>query len=157
MISEIAKVISVVQSAIQRALRFSASPSLRIPMMNSAPTSGRKVVTERMGQLISTCPSAEHEPGDECGNAYQHGKGIMVEIAGLQPHHAAGHVEHARGDAVRPKAVDQPAVAVFPQRAGQPQGRANDQEVVDLVEVPLVEQEFVERLLLAGELDRQLR
>ncbi len=44
--------ISVVQSAIQRALRFSASPSLRIIMMNSAPTSGRKVVTERIGQLI---------------------------------------------------------------------------------------------------------
>ncbi len=50
-ISEIAKVISVVQSAIQRALRLSASPSLRIAMMSSAPTSGRKVVTERIGQL----------------------------------------------------------------------------------------------------------
>ncbi len=51
-ISEIAKVISVVQSATQRALRLSASPSPRISMMNSAPASGRKVVTERIGQLI---------------------------------------------------------------------------------------------------------
>ncbi len=56
MISEIANVISVVQSAIQRALRFSASPSLPSTMMNSAPTSGRKVVTERMGQLMISPP-----------------------------------------------------------------------------------------------------
>ena len=51
-ISEIAKVMRVVHSAIQRALRLSASLSPRITMMNSAPTSGRKVVTERIGQLI---------------------------------------------------------------------------------------------------------
>src|SRR5262249_3241524 len=70
---------------------------------------------------------------------------------------AAGHVEHPRRDAVRSQTVDRPAVAVFPQRAGQPQSRANNQEFVDLVEVPLVEQEFVERLLLASELDRQFR
>ena len=55
-ISEMAKVISVVQSAIQRALRCSATPSERIIMMNSAPASGRKVVTERMGQLIISLP-----------------------------------------------------------------------------------------------------
>src|SRR5262245_38909656 len=157
MISEIAKVISVVQSAIQRALRFSASPSPRIIMMSSAPTSGRKIVTERIGQLISTCPSTEHEPGDERRYADQHGEGVVVEIAGLQPHHAACHVEHPGGDAVRPEAVDQPAVAVLPQYATEPQRRAHDEEIVELVEVPLVEQELVERLLLAGELDRQLR
>ncbi len=46
-----ANVIDVVHKATQRALRFSGSPSLRISIMNSAPTSGRKVVTERMGQL----------------------------------------------------------------------------------------------------------
>src|SRR5215510_9640284 len=130
--SEIANVISVVQSAIQRALRFSASPSPRIIMMSSAPTSGRKMVTDRIGQLMSTCPSAEHEPGDERRHTDQHGEGVVVEIAGLQPHHAARHVEHARGDTVRPEAVDQPAVAVLPQYAAEPQRRAHDEEVVDL-------------------------
>ena len=48
---------SVVHSAIQRALRRFASPSPRISMMSSAPTSGRKVVTERIGQLIISPPS----------------------------------------------------------------------------------------------------
>src|SRR5262245_41594511 len=157
MISEIAKVISVVQSAIQRALRFSASPSPRIIMMNSAPAIGRKVVTDRIGQLMSTCPSAEHEPGDKRRHPDQHRERVVVEIAGLQPNRAARHVEHAGGDAVRPKAVDQPAVAVLPQHAAEPQRGPDDEEVVELVEVPLVEQELVERLLLAGELDRQLR
>ena len=57
--SEIAKVISVVHSATQRALRFSASPSLRSIMMNSAPASGRKVVTERIGQLSISPPPSE--------------------------------------------------------------------------------------------------
>ena len=51
MTSETTKVTSVVHSAIQRALRFTASSSPRITRMNSAPTSGRKVVTERIGQL----------------------------------------------------------------------------------------------------------
>src|SRR5262249_16111043 len=65
-------------------------------------------------------------------------------------------VEQARRKAVRAETVERPAIAVLPQRARQPQGRANDQEVVNLVEIPLVEQELVERLLLARELDRQL-
>src|SRR5262245_18131447 len=123
MISETAKVISVVQSATQRALRLSASPSLRIIMMNSAPASGRKVVTERIGQLMSAHPSAEHEPSDERCDADQHGEGIVVEITGLQPYGTARHVEDARRDAIRPEAVDQPAVAVFPQHAAKPQRR----------------------------------
>src|SRR5215510_2001369 len=129
MISEIAKVISVVQSATQRALRFSASPSPRIIMMSSAPTSGRKMVTDRIGQLMSTCPSAEHEPGDERRHADQHGESVVVEITGLQPYHAARHVEHAGRDTVRPEAVDQPAVAVLPQHAAQPQRGPDDQKV----------------------------
>src|SRR5262249_58049082 len=56
-----------------------------------------------------------------------------------------------------PQPVDHPPATALPQCAGEPQGWANDQEVVELVEVPLIEQEFVKRLLLAGELDRQLR
>ena len=53
---ETAKVMSVVQSAIQRALRFSASASPRSARMNSTPAIGRKVVTERIGQPISVLP-----------------------------------------------------------------------------------------------------
>src|SRR5262249_60841128 len=57
----------------------------------------------------------------------------------------------------RPEPADRVAVPVSPHGGGEPQRRTNDQEVVDLVEIPLVEQEFIERLLLAGELRRQLR
>ena len=49
--SEIAKVMSVVHSATQRALRTPASSSFKNEM-NTAPTSGRKTTTERMGQLV---------------------------------------------------------------------------------------------------------
>src|SRR5215467_6646541 len=62
-ISEIAKVISVVHNATQRALRAIEASSPRINMMNSAPSTGRNVVTERIGQLtISLPPSSEPEP-----------------------------------------------------------------------------------------------
>jgi hypothetical protein len=50
-INEIAKVISVVHIATQRALRAMEGSSPRIAMMNSAPSSGRNTVTERIGQL----------------------------------------------------------------------------------------------------------
>src|SRR5262245_28207895 len=80
----------------------------------------------------------------------------MVEVAGLQPHHIAGDVEYARRYPVRPETVDQPTVAVLPEYAAEPERRANEDQVIELVEVPLVEQELVERLMLARELERQL-
>ena len=50
-----AKVMSVVHSATQRALRTPASSSFR-KAMNSAPAIGRKVTTERIGQLVISAP-----------------------------------------------------------------------------------------------------
>src|SRR6266853_3597569 len=94
-ISEIAKVISVVHIATQRALPATEGSSPRIDMMNSAPSSGRKVVTERIGQLAISVPSTQkHEPGDEGRNPDQHGKGVVVHVAGLQAHHIARDVQH---------------------------------------------------------------
>ena len=55
--SEIANVMSVVHSATQRALRAPASSS-RKNAMNRAPASGRKVTTERIGQLVIRAPPA---------------------------------------------------------------------------------------------------
>src|SRR3954470_23354135 len=157
-ISDTARVTSVVQSATQRALRLPASSSPLSIMMNSVPTSGRNVVIERMGQLAMSVPSPgrEHEPGDERRDADQHGEGVMIEVAGLHAHNIARDVEHARRDAVRTEAVDQPAVALEPERTAQPFDGAHQQDVVDLVEVPLVEQEIVERLVLTRELGRNI-
>src|SRR5216683_2751025 len=116
-ISEIAKVMSVVHIATQRALRAMEGSSPRIAMMNSAPSKGRKVVTERIGQLaISVPPTGKHEPGDEGRDTDQHGKRIMVHVAGLQAHDVTGDVQHARRDAVGTETVDQPAVAALPQQ-----------------------------------------
>src|SRR5215475_2210255 len=83
-ISEITKVSSVVHIATQRALRAIEASSPRITMMKSAPTSGRNIVTERIGQLaISATPHAQGEPGHEHRDADQHQKRIVIQIAGL--------------------------------------------------------------------------
>src|SRR5262249_6462368 len=151
--SAIARSIVVTHSAVQRALRFApASSPAGSSMMNSAPTSGRKMMTESIGQLaMSVAPARDPEPGDEQPRPDQPGERVVVEVAGLQPHHVAGDVDPARRDAVRSEAVDQPAVAAAPQQAAEPEGGPHEQEVVDLVEVPLVEQEAVQDLVIAGE------
>src|SRR5215467_3999348 len=155
-INEIAKVISVVHSATQRALRAIEASSPRIAMINNAPSSGRNVVTERIGQLaMSVPPNGKDEPSDEGRNTDQHGKRVVVHIAGLQTHDVASDVQHARRHAVGTESVDQPAVATFPQQATAPQRRPHDEEVVELVEIPLVEQKPVEHCMLSGEFDRQ--
>ena len=38
--------------------------------------------------LIGDPPPGEHEPGDEQRDADQHGEGVVIDVAGLQPHHA---------------------------------------------------------------------
>src|SRR5258706_12718805 len=98
----------------------------------------------------------EHEPGDEGRDADQHREGIVIEVAGLQPDHVAGDVEHPGRDPVRPEAIDQPAVAALPEQAAEPDRGADEDEVVKLVEIPLVEQEAVKPGTLAGERGRQL-
>src|SRR5712692_9439900 len=156
-ISDIAKVISVVHIATQRALRATEGSSPRSAMMKSAPSSGRNTVTERIGQLaISVSPAGKHEPGDESRNADQHGERIVIHIAGLQAHDVARDVKDPRRDAVGTEAVDQPAVAALPQQAAKPKRWPHDEGVVDLVEVPLVEEEPVQHHMLPGELDREL-
>src|SRR5215469_5881799 len=113
--SEIAKVTSVVHIATQRALRATESSSPGIAMINSAPSSGRNTVTERIGQLaISESPAPEHGPGHEERDANKHRKRIVVHVTGLQAHDVAGHVQHPRRYAVGAEAVDQPAVAALP-------------------------------------------
>src|SRR5262245_26839400 len=155
--SVIARSTTVTHRATQRALRFTDASSPGKIMMKSAPTSGRNVMTDSIGQLAMSVASArEHEPCDEQRSADQHGERVVVEVAGLQPHDTAGDVDDPSRHAGEPAAVDQPAVAAAPQQAGEPDGGTHDEEVVDLVEVPLVEQEAVEDLLVAGEAHRQV-
>src|SRR4029450_13948268 len=76
-ISEIRKVTSEVTRATLRQLRSTASFGPLTIRQNSAPTSGRKVTSERMGQLVIALPH-EHEVGDESGHADQHHEGVGV-------------------------------------------------------------------------------
>src|SRR5689334_3079674 len=90
-ISDTAKVISVVHIATQRALRAADSSSPGSAIMNSAPSSGRNVVTDRIGQLaiLLLSSAGKHEPSNETGDADQHGERVVIHVAGLQPHHVA--------------------------------------------------------------------
>src|SRR3569832_923734 len=154
---ETAKVTIVVHSAIQRDVPRAIGELPRaISAMRIAPSSGRKVTTERIGQVICRNPSVhrEHEPGDDRRRADEHGEGVVIEVTALEPHDVARDIEHPRGDAVRAEAVDQPAVAALPERVAEPLRRTHENEVVEFVEVPFVEQELVERPVLPGELAR---
>src|SRR4051812_3375141 len=75
--SEIRKVTIEVTRATLRQLRSTASFGPLTIRQNKAPTSGRKVISERIGQLVITLPH-EHEVGDEGGDADQHDEGIVV-------------------------------------------------------------------------------
>ena len=74
----------------------------------------------------------------------------MIEVTSLQANDAVGDVHDARGDAIRAVTVNDPAVAFLPEERAETLGRTDEQEVVDLVEVPLVEQELVENAMLIG-------
>src|ERR1700742_5066470 len=133
-ISEIPKVTSVVHSAIQRALRRAASSSPRLIQTTIAPTSGRKVTTDRMGQVTISLGSHEHEPGDQARDTDQHREGVVIEIAGLDLDDVAGDVEHPRRHAVGAEAVDDSAIALLPELIADPFGRPHEYQVVQFVE-----------------------
>src|SRR5215213_4872381 len=98
--SERRKVTSAVHKATLRLLRATISGSPRMKKMNAAPTRGRKVTRERSGQSpIGSASQHEQIPGDEAGDPDQHGEGVVVEVAGLQPHGAPGRGQRAGRDA----------------------------------------------------------
>src|SRR6516225_2575481 len=98
----------------------------------------------------------KHEPGDRRGDADQHGEGIVIEVTGLQANDVARHVKNARGHAIRSEAIDDEAVAAFPEQAPEPHRWPDKQEIVDFVEVPFVEKEPVEQVLVARQSGRDV-
>src|SRR6185437_3260648 len=103
-----------------------ASSSPRLVQTSSAPSNGRKVTTERMGQVTISLASHEHEPGDEAGDADQHREGIVIEITGLDFHDIPRDIEHPRRHAVGTEAVDNGAVALLPELIADPFGRPHE-------------------------------
>src|SRR5215471_10596847 len=142
-ISEIRKVTTEVTSATLRQLRSTASFGPLTIRQNSAPSSGRNVTTERIGQLVIALPH-EHEVGDQSRHADQHGEGVVVQIARLEAHQHARHVLGTGGDVIGTEPVDRRLVALLPEEASDPERRLNDRGVVELVEVPLVVEQRVD-------------
>src|SRR5258706_10555842 len=78
----------------------------------------------------------------------------MVDIARLQPNGAARRIEHPRSDAIGTESVDDLAVADLPEKAPELFRRLDEQEIVELVEIPFVVEERVEHALARGQLRR---
>src|SRR5262249_2706943 len=122
------------------------SSSPRVSMMTATPTSGRKVTNDRRGQwLMPPLLLRQQIPGDQRDDADQHGKGVVIDVAGLQPAGLARQLAGGGGDPVGPEPIDDHAVTALPEAVAQGKGRAHEQPVVELVEVPFVEQEQVDR------------
>src|SRR4030095_12355527 len=85
-ISEIRKGPPEVTIAMLRQLRSTASFGPLTIRQKNAPTRGRKVTSERMGQLVIVLPH-EHEVGDEGCHADQHHEGVVVEGGRMGAHH----------------------------------------------------------------------
>src|SRR5262245_50825237 len=110
------KVSSDVQSAIARLLRATISSSPRRMTISTTPTRGTKVTSVSSGQSAMASPERPIEvPADQRRDADQHDEGIVVDVAGLQPHHALGRIERGVGHAVRAKAIDDADITAAPE------------------------------------------
>src|SRR5512133_3548175 len=152
--SDSRNVATEVSSATLRVLRATTSGWPRMATIKAAPSSGRNVTSERTGKLANVGASTGHAkqiPGDENQHADQHGEGVVEDVAGLQPYRAAGDPHGGGGDAVGPDPVDQRPVPTLPQAPPESERRPHEDGVVELVEVPLVQQEPVDRLEALGQ------
>src|SRR4051794_37182114 len=135
--SDTRKVTSEVIIAALRQLRSTASLGPCTTRQNSAPTTGRKVTTERIGQLTIALSHEQHEVADEGGDADQHDKGVVEQISALEAAQHAGQILRSCGDAVGAKPVDGGTVALLPEHAADRQRGLHEHRVVEFVEVPL--------------------
>src|SRR4051794_36558701 len=133
--SDTRKVTSEVIIAALRQLRSTASLGPCTTRQNSAPTNGRKVTTERIGQLAIALSHEQHEVADECGHADQHHESVVIEIAALETAEHAGDVVGPRRQAVGPEPVDGCAVTLLPEHAPDRQRRLHEHRIVELVEI----------------------
>src|SRR5690242_14016052 len=110
-----ARSMSEVQSAIQRALRATASASPRSMKMSTTPAIGRKVTSVRMGKfsIAASEDLPEEIPGDEQHHADQHHEGVVVEVSGLQQARPDRKARRCARCQIRTKAIDDGAVTLL--------------------------------------------
>src|ERR1044071_5819183 len=83
-------------------------------------------------------PSARHRPGGGGSDAEQHHQRVAIDIAGLEPGGELRAAHDRGGEAVRAEAVDRALVAALPEEAADPHGGTDEDEIVELVEIPFV-------------------
>src|SRR6516162_6642817 len=107
--------------------------------IRTVPTIGRKVMRERTGQLLMmrSASPPEEIPADDQHHADKHDEGVVIDIAGLQPPRPLRQIARDCGYAVGPQAIDDRAVAPLPEQAADLLRRIDEEEVVELVEIPL--------------------
>src|SRR5690625_4334693 len=157
--SDRTKVAPVTSSAKRRAFSAAASSSPRRKITSiAAPSSGRNVMTERMLiSLTSSRPPIEHEPGDEDRYADQHHEGVVEDVSRMRPPgEPVEPGQNPKRDAVD-DAIDRAAIAALPEELADRLGAPHEKHVVELVKIPFVQQEPVERLMTLGQLVRGLR
>src|SRR5258708_24886281 len=132
-----AKTISEVHSAVMRALRATTSGVPRTKAMNTAPATGRNVTRDRIGQFAVMASPVQHIPGDQQDDADQHGKRVVIDVAGLERRCPAGELQGVRGDRIGPQAVDHRLVPLLPEAAAQAERPAHQHPAIKPSQIPL--------------------
>src|SRR3984957_8719535 len=143
----------LLKSRIRRSsARFAWSPRhLPGAIKCTARRSAATLECRRGSRSRSSRDPPEQIPGRQRGSAKQHREGVMVDVAGLQAHRVPGDIKNASRYAVWPESVDDRAVSALPEQATDSESRTDEQEVIEFVEVPLVEQEAIEGRKIGGE------
>ena len=148
----------VTASAIQRALARSPASPPRSSRIASAPSVGRKVTIDQQGRAAHSAPPWKVNHVATAKHADQHrrarsGKCSRTASAPRRASTSSTRAEMPSGpkpSMIKPRRPPSTACAPMPHRG------AHEDEVVQLVEVPFVVEEFVEHPLLRGHLRRQL-
>src|SRR3546814_16715669 len=82
-------------------------------------------------------------------------KRISINITRLQPDRETGPPSDERGGAIGTETVDGAFIPALPEEAPDREGGLHEEDVVELVEIPFVEQELVKQLDLRHEELRQ--
>src|SRR3546814_2487938 len=82
---------------------------------------------------------------------------MSINITRLQPDREPGPPLDERCGAIGAEAVDGPLIPALPEEAAGREGGLHEQDVKELVEIPFIEQEFIQQPELRDEASRQRR
>ena len=135
---------SQMPSARSISVAIERDPARRFALTNRHRPPASSGTAIRMVRIGQTAHGVHQNPARRADQAEQHHQRIAVEIARLEPRGDAVAEADRTGRAVRAEAVDRPLVAALPEQMAEPHRRADEDAVVELVEIPFVDQEAVQ-------------